>query len=106
VVARIRREHAHGASLGEIARRLNRDDIPTGPRRTPMVAVNGAGCPPPPESAWLCLSGRRTAIGNPASCSRLKAAGPRRGGTRSQVQIPAPLLREACQRQAFAIGTT
>jgi Recombinase len=30
VVARIRREHAHGASLGEIARRLNRDDIPTG----------------------------------------------------------------------------
>jgi Recombinase len=30
VVARIRREHAQGASLGEIARRLNRDDIPTG----------------------------------------------------------------------------
>jgi hypothetical protein len=30
VVARIRREHTRGASLGEIARRLNRDDIPTG----------------------------------------------------------------------------
>jgi len=30
VVARIRRDHAQGASLGEIARRLNRDDIPTG----------------------------------------------------------------------------
>jgi hypothetical protein len=30
VVARIRLEHAHGASLGEIAQRLNRDDIPTG----------------------------------------------------------------------------
>ena len=30
VVARIRREHARGASLGEIARRLNHDDIPTG----------------------------------------------------------------------------
>jgi Recombinase len=30
VVARIRREHAQGASLGEIARRLNHDDIPTG----------------------------------------------------------------------------
>jgi hypothetical protein len=30
VVASIRREHAQGASLGEIARRLNRDDIPTG----------------------------------------------------------------------------
>jgi hypothetical protein len=30
VVARIRREHVQGASLGEIARRLNRDDIPTG----------------------------------------------------------------------------
>lgn len=29
-VARIRREHAQGATLGEIARRLNRDDIPTG----------------------------------------------------------------------------
>jgi hypothetical protein len=30
VVARIHRERAQGASLGEIARRLNRDDIPTG----------------------------------------------------------------------------
>ncbi|MGH3032801.1 MAG: recombinase family protein [Gaiellaceae bacterium] len=30
LVARIRREHARGASLAEIARRLNRDDIPTG----------------------------------------------------------------------------
>jgi hypothetical protein len=30
VVARIHRECAQGASLGEIARRLNRDDIPTG----------------------------------------------------------------------------
>ncbi len=30
VLARIRREHAQGASLGEIARRLNRDDNPTG----------------------------------------------------------------------------
>jgi hypothetical protein len=29
VVARIRSEHGRGASLGEIARRLNRDDIPT-----------------------------------------------------------------------------
>jgi hypothetical protein len=30
VVARIRREHAQGSSLAEIAHRLNRDDIPTG----------------------------------------------------------------------------
>jgi Methyltransferase domain/Recombinase len=30
VVARIRREHAQGVSLGEIARRLDRDEIPTG----------------------------------------------------------------------------
>jgi hypothetical protein len=30
VIARIRREHAPDASLGEIARRLKRDDIPTG----------------------------------------------------------------------------
>jgi hypothetical protein len=30
VVARIRREHAQGATLGGIARRLNRDGIPTG----------------------------------------------------------------------------
>ena len=30
VVARIRQEHARGATLGEIARRLNRDGIPTG----------------------------------------------------------------------------
>jgi hypothetical protein len=30
VVARIRHEHAHGASLAEIARRLNYDEIPTG----------------------------------------------------------------------------
>ncbi|MBA2474624.1 MAG: recombinase family protein [Actinobacteria bacterium] len=30
MVARICREHAHGASLAEIARRLNRDEIPTG----------------------------------------------------------------------------
>jgi hypothetical protein len=30
VVARIQCEHAQGVSLGEIARRLNRDDIPTG----------------------------------------------------------------------------
>ena len=30
VVARIRRERAHGNSLAEIARRLNRDGIPTG----------------------------------------------------------------------------
>jgi hypothetical protein len=30
VVARIRREHAQGSSLAEIAYRLNRDDIPTG----------------------------------------------------------------------------
>jgi hypothetical protein len=30
VVERISREHAHGASLAEIARRLNRDEIPTG----------------------------------------------------------------------------
>src|ERR671922_1447068 len=29
VIARIRREHAHGSSLGEIARRLNREEIPT-----------------------------------------------------------------------------
>lgn len=29
VVARIRHEHAHGASLAEIAHRLNRDGIPT-----------------------------------------------------------------------------
>jgi hypothetical protein len=29
VVARIRSEHRQGASLGEVARRLNRDDIPT-----------------------------------------------------------------------------
>jgi hypothetical protein len=30
VIARIRLQHAQGASLAEIARRLNRDDIPTG----------------------------------------------------------------------------
>jgi hypothetical protein len=30
VVARIRREHADGVSLAEIARQLNRDGIPTG----------------------------------------------------------------------------
>jgi hypothetical protein len=30
VVARIRREHQEGANLAEIARRLNRDEIPTG----------------------------------------------------------------------------
>jgi hypothetical protein len=42
VVARIRREHTHGASLGEIARRLNRDDIPNRPRWTPMVAIDRA----------------------------------------------------------------
>ena len=30
VVARIRRDHARGATLGEIARRLNHDGIPTG----------------------------------------------------------------------------
>jgi hypothetical protein len=30
VVARIRHDHAQGASLAEIARRLNRDEIPTG----------------------------------------------------------------------------
>jgi hypothetical protein len=30
VVARIHREHRQGASLAEIARRLNRDQIPTG----------------------------------------------------------------------------
>lgn len=30
VVARIHREHTCGATLAEIARRLNRDDIPTG----------------------------------------------------------------------------
>jgi hypothetical protein len=30
VIARIHREHAHGATLGEIARRLNHDDISTG----------------------------------------------------------------------------
>ena len=30
VVARIRREHARGATLGEIARGLNHDGIPTG----------------------------------------------------------------------------
>ena len=30
VVARIRHEHAHGASLAEIAGRLNHDEVPTG----------------------------------------------------------------------------
>lgn len=30
VVARIRHDHAHGASLAEIARQLNRDAVPTG----------------------------------------------------------------------------
>ena len=30
VVARIQREHSQGTSLAEIARRLNRDDVPTG----------------------------------------------------------------------------
>jgi hypothetical protein len=30
IVARIRHEHARGASLAEIARGLNRDDVPTG----------------------------------------------------------------------------
>jgi hypothetical protein len=56
IVARIHHEHAYGASLAEIARRLDRDGIPTGQGGTPVVAVDGA-CGPPPLGAAPLRSG-------------------------------------------------
>lgn len=56
IVERIRQEHARGVSLAEIARRLNRDDIPTGQGGrqwwpSTVRVVVGSSSPRSPETA-------------------------------------------------------
>jgi Recombinase len=56
IVERIVQEHARGVSLAEIARRLNRDDIPTGQGGrqwwpSTVRAVVGSSSPRSPETA-------------------------------------------------------